>query len=757
MSDSLLRPTAPTFAITTLTHTAFATEMLKKKYTKEEIFASVQTAEKWADTVDYTDPVEIEKAWNVVHKLTSDSAWGVGMGSVVDPYLKLVTRKYVRGLIEHTSQYLDIFSVANFMTRHFRRMKDPGFTRLLRAHLLAFPETFETVSTLTRQQNLYFLDTHDDVCYHPMVMAAISFKVPASVMHTLLQAGVSVDTRNILGETALMLTAQCVGTVHDEKMDLLLNYGASIDAFDEEFNNVFHSACKYCNTNTVSKLLNARKQRIKDCKDEGEDTWDDKTEPASTQFSGTAYGTSEPETESECECEDGGMMDDAQTDDAQTDDQAMHAAYTYTEEETLQQVRKEAAGAYEKRLTEQMVFQDTFGYKNEEYATRLRNKHLLYVDPIQTRTVEDESLLMYASKRCLLWNARDFKGHMQLLRMLACDGAPSEGIWKYSKTPAYAGLYPDRTGNFLNYGLARFVDIVGGDDGDGFLTFAIQKDGYNVTINMGLDEIFPFIVLGASTFPFHEIPSREDIVQIFRDMKFGAMFDFLSSADDFANGDDFDLNFFVEDFEQENGHHAYKKTSMRLSDAKVYHENFGTVRVRFPKGPLSQHLFHPENNPFDDDSDDEYLAREVVVNKGLTFLQEAVVQKNRDTRCFSSKGARELCNPLSAGECGRTALVMLEETLKKNTEWALPGVYSVSGLHRNDRGFLQKIRKDHDEMITHVFRGALVGDAKSVLYNEDEKKVATRSNKRKAITKARFSSPFHRLPDELCAKIISFL
>ena len=77
--------------------------MLKKTYTKEEIFTSVQTAETYAGTVDYTDPVEIEKAWKVVHKLTSNYAWGMGMGSVVDPYLKLATREYVRGIIEHTS------------------------------------------------------------------------------------------------------------------------------------------------------------------------------------------------------------------------------------------------------------------------------------------------------------------------------------------------------------------------------------------------------------------------------------------------------------------------------------------------------------------------------------------------------------------------------------------------------------------------------------------------------------------------------
>jgi hypothetical protein len=60
-------------------------------------------------------------------------------------------------------------------------------------------------------------------------------------------------------------------------------------------------------------------------------------------------------------------------------------------------------------------------------------------------------------------------------------------------------------------------------------------------------------------------------------------------------------------------------------------------------------------------------------------------------------------------------------------------------------------------MITHVFIGALVGGTRIVVYNEDEEKVAARSNERKASTKARFTSPFHHLPDELCSKIIGNL
>jgi hypothetical protein len=148
MEGFLSRDIPPTFRISTHTNRPSSKSILNKVYTFEEIVSSVQTAVELRDNIDYTDPISLEKAWKLVHILTSDSAWGVGMGSLVDEYLKTETRVFMRGLLEHTSEYLDLFSVANFMTHYFQRMKDPGFMRLLRAYLLAFPETFDTASTL---------------------------------------------------------------------------------------------------------------------------------------------------------------------------------------------------------------------------------------------------------------------------------------------------------------------------------------------------------------------------------------------------------------------------------------------------------------------------------------------------------------------------------------------------------------------------------------------------------------------------------
>ena len=56
-----------------------------------------------------------------------------------------------------------------------------------------------------------------------------------------------------------------------------------------------------------------------------------------------------------------------------------------------------------------------------------------------------------------------------------------------------------------------------------------------------------------------------------------------------------------------------------------------------------------------------------------------------------------------------------------------------------------------------MFKNALLNQPNSILYNEAEKKIVDKYNLRKANTQARFSSVFHRLPDDVCANIIRFL
>jgi hypothetical protein len=205
-----MRPTRPSYAIT-IPSTPFTTKLLKKVYTKGEIMTSVHNAAKMQGNVNFEDPIAVEEAWRDVHAITCDDAWGIGMGSTVDHYLRQVTREFMRELIEHTSEYMDTFSIANFMTRYHRENLDEGYIRLLRIYLLAFPETFETPSTLTQLHSIYFPASDIWTCYHPMVMVASSRSMRTEIMHTLLQCGVSANTRCVSGKTALILACENIG------------------------------------------------------------------------------------------------------------------------------------------------------------------------------------------------------------------------------------------------------------------------------------------------------------------------------------------------------------------------------------------------------------------------------------------------------------------------------------------------------------------------------------------------------------------
>ena len=118
---------------------------------------------------------------------------------------------------------------------------------------------------------------------------------------------------------------------------------------------------------------------------------------------------------------------------------------------------------------------------------------------------------------------------------------------------------------------------------------------------------------------------------------------------------------------------------------------------------------------------------------------------------------QSLCNPLTTEERGYTALHLLERNLKRQSRFDLAGGDGISGLHKNDRGLLRRVRKDHDAMVIQVNRTGLVNRKNSILFNEADQKASDDYNERKATKKARFSSVFHQLPDDVCANILRFM
>jgi hypothetical protein len=292
------------------------------------------------------------------------------------------------------------------------------------------------------------------------------------------------------------------------------------------------------------------------------------------------------------------------------------------------------------------------------------------------------------------------------------------------------------------YGIAKYTER---EDEQATIVVTLQKKDYNTQIHFEIEDVFGFIDVKASEFPFHQRPRAEDIMQIFYDMDFGKKFDYHNVGK--IDGDDFIFNFYVSEYTLEDNHYTYVKTGLKWvyseMTERLYQKHFGRLVMRFPKGPSVMH--------------DQFHMSFTTMNKGYTFLQHALLQGSTQLRAHMFRAARTLCNPLITGTSGRTALQLLEEVLKKRTKWAKVGVHSIGGLDKVDRGFLRHVRKDHDDMVTPVFRNALVYQPSSILYNEEEKKIMDKSNLRKAKTKARFVSLFHGLPDDVCANIIRFL
>jgi ankyrin repeat protein len=768
MEGVLMRPTRPSYAIT-IPSTPFTTKLLKKQYTKGEIMTSVHNAAHLRGNVNFEDPIAVEEAWRDVHAITCDDAWGIGMGSTVDHYLRQVTQEFMRELIEHTSEYMDTFSIANFMTRYHRENLDEGYIRLLRIYLLAFPETFETPSTLTQLHSIYFPASDIWTCYHPMVMVASSRSMRTEIMHTLLQCGVSANTRCVSGKTALILACENIGqtappgyaSITALKVDMLLNYGASLDDLDFQFNSAFHAAIVSNSKRTIVTLLAARKQRIEDSIKSGEEHWGE---------------GSEQSEQSECDESDNG---EEIHDDNQMEDEAAEGPESLTEK--TKRVAEEDSTTrvnavqmknfydtcrkndYEGRLGEQLIRHKTFGPLNWEYANRFRNKHLLYADPLQVMNIRDESLLIYISKSLLSCNIRDASDHWDILNLFLEAGVVTEGNWGEDiKIPTRVGtekrsITPGLPKE-MHFGVARFWH--GEEESDGALMFSVQKEGYNTQVHVQLEDVFHYIDVNRSHFPFHESPSRADILQIFTDMKFGSQFDYCAKKG-LSSGEDFEFHFYVSQFHKVDDHHEYWKTGLLWSHSmqteQIYHKHIGKIFMRFPKGPVAKHHFYAPGVIQVDEEDEPFYLGFTTVNKRLTFLQEALTQRSQNNRCHTFKMARLLCNPLITGFHGLTALQMLERNLAKTTVWKNTGQCSISGLHKNDRGLLNRVRKDHDEMLTHVDRNGLVNKTNSILFSACEKKMVDAYNERKAKTKARFTSIFHGLPDDVCAKIISFM
>jgi hypothetical protein len=200
--------------------------------------------------------------WDVLRTLLSDDAWGCGRAHLVDDTFKADIRDFCRNISCDVDDGACGIRPANFMKANMHRAMENGFVRMLRLCLINLPKKHE--SGVNGEYCNDVLGEGTDH-YTALQLAATSDQFPTNVLQTLLQAGVRVDNATAMGDygdTPLMLAISTASTTFPEKVDILIDYGADIDAFNHTFENSLHLAVYSENVRGLRTILAVRKERL---------------------------------------------------------------------------------------------------------------------------------------------------------------------------------------------------------------------------------------------------------------------------------------------------------------------------------------------------------------------------------------------------------------------------------------------------------------------------------------------------------------
>lgn len=234
-------------------------KQLNSEYSQMEISRATREAFCYMPSLTGKSSIEddIPKAVKIMHILTSDEAWGMGDIPFVDPSFKMKVRVFLRDLlsiVEPIDTLRKSPSVVHFLTANFYYLDDVNMIRVLRAYILAFPDT--------RGVSSIYLNDGDKTHYTALILAARDIRVPVEVLKTLLEGGVDVNCVNEEGDSALMVAVESLGTAQCSKVELLLMYGADICIYNMCMHNALHIAVYCMNVDGLRLLLNDRGRRL---------------------------------------------------------------------------------------------------------------------------------------------------------------------------------------------------------------------------------------------------------------------------------------------------------------------------------------------------------------------------------------------------------------------------------------------------------------------------------------------------------------
>ena len=592
-------------------------------------------------------------------------------------------------------------SVVGFMIDNIARVDAPGFVRLLRAHIFASEWTLEKVAD---NMPVCLMDPEHCCVLNALQLSASSNKIPLVVMRTILETGVDVDATTRSGQTPLIL-AMCGFHTHLalEKVKLLLEYGANIDAYDTEFKNVLHHAAYSGHIEGMKLILDARQKRIEyeNGREGRQYRWRQRgniicTGEGQWPKGGGGIGTRRP------------LYIDP-----------LHMPDFWNESPLTIAI----------------------GIELKPYSRNIktRNERRKEVVKMLLDAGADADLNLCRPPCAPAWENMEIR--LEAVRAERID----QGWRSYELGAPLAGTQP-----FLCHGIISSQTCRAGAT---LINITIRKEFYDVNICVSADVVEDFVDLENCDFPDY-MDTQIDIAQMFS-MCIGARFDFYeskehvsyesddeddSSSEDIPkpdgipgdmpklDGADFDICF---DLFDDSFIGPLRSKVLLASDVSPRDPNsIIKLAMRFPRGPYPSEF---------DDAGWNVLRITTTLRDHLTCLQHAAKCPFQYRRKIMIRSAMSICNPLLENSCGKTAVQIMEKTLADATASNIHKHHEVYKLpNHTDRCLLERMRKDHDTMLSYLNLGGSVA-------------VGKKRKTKKTI------SPFHRIPVDVCRIIHSFV
>jgi hypothetical protein len=609
-------------------------------------------------------------------------------------------------------------SAVNFMVREFDNMGDPGFIRLLRAYLFAFPALVDFQADEMPQR---FINQNTDDIHNAVQMAANNEEVPSNILCVLLEFGADVNCTTSSGESSMMGAIANVSDRSLFKLNLLLHYGGNIDIFDQSFQTVLHYGAYAGNVHGVRLVLKSRKQRLQI----------------------TKYAVENLESGN------GSSDESEKTSDVYSDEEEdRHETGPYGDTKRDPDYAEVTRRMYEDRLEVDMIHMDSpqtsFTPAMKYYAERLRLLSELYVDPLHLRDTCNHTPLSLAAGTI----AMDFNERKKMVSMFTDAGADAE----YDKFVGPSAPLREVSRQDVFFGFISCHERLGEAADTFFINVQIFKGAYRTALYLDIEFTNKFLDPDESIFPEGGM-SEFNVEEVFKSCK-GQRFDFLDRWDAFDrphDGIDFSLCFNVTQRTiDENGDVSMKYAIVLETDSDSSAPDFGRFTMRFPRGPCPVSFWTNDTPPgFTYDS-------EITMHKHFTLLQTAAMCKYQETRRNIFTVARSLCNPLLKCDArynvkGSTAAAVMETTLLIR-----PGIGRFD-ITQNAR-LLKMMQKDHGDMLHWIHKNSILQryiNVNSAFHTIDSR--ASQNNTQLGFRKDKRISPFHSLPDDVCQIILSFI